>query len=70
MTCGYRNVILENISSNVEFIEHNQITAKGLWKDGAHLTVSGEVFLARNLLDKINVFFATVGLKTQSLLVK
>ena len=56
MTCGYRNAILENISSNVEFIEHNQITATGLWKDRGHLTVSGEVFLARNLLDKINVF--------------
>ena len=65
------------ISNNVEFIEHNQITAKDLWKDDVHLTESGKVFLARNLLDRINFFFmrqpeliffyATAGPETQSL---
>ena len=44
------------ISNNFEFTEHNQITAKDLWKDGVHLTESGKVFLARNLLDRINIF--------------
>ena len=65
------------ISNNVEFIEHNQITAKDLWKDDVHLTESGKVFLARNLLDRINfffyataginIFYATAGPETQSL---
>ena len=44
------------ISNNFEFIEHNQIAARDLWRDGVHLTESGKVFLARNLLDRINVF--------------
>ena len=35
------------ISNNFEFIEHNQITAKDLWKDGVHLTESDKVFLDR-----------------------
>ena len=43
------------ISNNSEFIEHNQITTKDLWKDGIHLTECGKVFLARNLLDAINI---------------
>ena len=57
------------ISNNffIEFIERNQITAKDLWKDGIHLTEPGKVFLARNLLDRINFFYATAGLETQSL---
>ena len=46
------------ISSNFEFIEHNQITNKALWKDGLHLTEFGKVFLARNLLDRINIFLS------------
>ena len=37
------------ISSNFEFIQHNQITAKNLWKDRIHLTKSSKVLLARNL---------------------
>ena len=37
------------ISNNFEFIEHNQKTAKDLWKDGVHLRESGKVYLARNL---------------------
>ena len=37
------------ISSNFEFIQHNQITAKNLWKDRIHLTKSSKVPLARNL---------------------
>ena len=44
------------ISNNFEFIEHYQIIARDLWRDGVHLTESGKVFLARNLLDRINVF--------------
>ena len=51
---GTKNIC---ISNNFEFIEHNQIAAKDLWKDCIHLTESGKVFLARNLLDAINVFF-------------
>ena len=38
-----------SILDNVEFIEHNQITAKDLWKDGVHLKESGKVFIAKNL---------------------
>ena len=37
-------------------MEHNEITAKDLWKDGVYLTESGKVFLVQNLLDKINTF--------------
>ena len=55
------------ISNNPEFIEHNQITATDLWKDDIHLAESGKVFLARNLLDAINIFYATAGFETQSL---
>ena len=44
------------ILNNCEFIEHNQITAKDLRKDGVHLTESNKVYLARNLSDRINVF--------------
>ena len=44
------------ISNDFEFIEHNRKTAKDLWKDDLHLTESGKVFLAQNLLDKINIF--------------
>ena len=40
-----------SILDNVEFIEHNQITAKDLWKDGVHLKESGKVFIAKNLWD-------------------
>ena len=42
------NDVIENmcISNNSEFIEHNQITTKDLWKDGIHLTECGKVFLA------------------------
>ena len=36
------------ISNNFEFIEHNQITAKDLWKGGVHLTESDKVFLDRS----------------------
>ena len=55
-----------SISSNLEFIEHNQITAKELRKDSVHLTESGKVFLTSNLLDRITIFFyATAGVKTQ-----
>ena len=43
------------ISNNIEFIEHNHITTKDLWKDGVHLAKSGKAFLARNLLDRINM---------------
>ena len=32
-----------------EFIKDNQITAEDLWKDGIHLTETGQVFSARNL---------------------
>ena len=39
-----------------EFIENNQITANDLWKDSIHLAESGKIFLARNLLDAINIF--------------
>ena len=45
------------ISSNFEFIEHNQITAKDLWKGGIHLTECGKVFSGRILSDRINIFF-------------
>ena len=51
------------ISNNFEFIAHNQIAAKDLWKDNVHLTESGKVFLARNSLDRITIFFC---LETQS----
>ena len=37
------------ISSNFEFIQHNRITGKNLWKDRIHLTKSSKVLLARNL---------------------
>ena len=50
------------ISNNFEFIEHNQITTKDLWKDGVHLTESGKVFLGRHLF-----FYAIADLETQSL---
>ena len=49
--------------NNFEFIAHNQIAAKDLWKDNVHLTESGKVFLARNSLDRITIFFC---LETQS----
>ena len=55
-----------SILDNVEFIEHNQITAKDLWKDGVHLKESGKVFIAKNLWD-LFFFCATAGLETQSL---
>ena len=55
------------ISNNSEFIEHNQITATDLWKDDIHLAESGKVFLARNLLCAVNIFYAIAGLETQSL---
>lgn len=54
-----------SILDNVEFIEHNQITAKDLWKDGVHLKESGKVFIAKNL--DLFFFCATAGLETQSL---
>ena len=57
----------QKISNKSEFIEHNQITATDLWKDSIHLAESGKVFLARNLLDAINIFYATACLETQSL---
>ena len=56
-TCTYEDIKSMCISNNFEFIEHNQITAKDLWKDSVHLTESGKVYLARNLLDRINGFF-------------
>ena len=34
------------ILNNLEFIEHNQITAKDLWKNGVHQTEFDKVFLA------------------------
>ena len=40
-----------------EFIKHNHITSKDLWKDGTHLANSGKVFLARNFIDRVNIFF-------------
>ena len=55
------------ISNNSEFIEQNQITATDLWKDDIHLAESGKVFLARNLLGAVNIFYAIAGLETQSL---
>ena len=56
------------ISNNFEFVEHNQITAKESVKvhQKVHLTESGRVFLARNLL-KLMFFYATSGLETHSL---
>ena len=52
-----------------EFIKHNHITSKDLWKDGTHLANSGKVFLARNLIDRVNFFFFTkAGLEIQELL--
>ena len=50
------------ISNNFEFVEHNQITAKESVKvhEKVHLTESGRVFLARNLLDKINVLLCNI----------
>ena len=42
--------------NSFEFIEHNQISARDSWKEGVHLTESGKVFLAQNLLDWINIF--------------
>ena len=36
------------ISNNFEFTEHNQKTAKDLWKDRVRLRESGKVYLARN----------------------
>lgn len=38
-----------SISNNFELIDHNQITAKYLWKEGRRLTESGKVFLVQNL---------------------
>ena len=49
VTCTNEDIKSMCISSNFEFIEHNQITAKDLWKDGVNLTESGKVYLARNL---------------------
>ena len=54
-----------SILDNVEFIEHNQITAKDLWKNGVHIKESGKVFIAKNL--DLFFFCATAGLETQSL---
>ena len=55
------------ISNNFEFIDHNQITAKYLWIEVRRLTESGKVFLVQNLLDAIDIFYATAGLQTLSL---
>ena len=56
VTCTDEGLKCMCISSNFEFIEHNQTTAKDSRKDGVHLTESGKICLARNLLDRINVF--------------
>ena len=53
--------------NNFEFIKHDQITFKDLWKDDTHLADSGKVFLARNFIDRA-IFFTKVGLKIQKLL--
>ena len=39
---GIKNIC---ISNNFEFTEHNEITAKDLWKDEIHLTESVKMFL-------------------------
>ena len=56
VTCPDEDLKSMCISSNFEFIEHNQITAKDSCKDGVHLTESSKIYLARNLLDRINAF--------------
>ena len=38
-----------SILDNIEFIEHNQINAKDLWKDSVHLKETGKVFIVKNL---------------------
>ena len=53
--------------NNFEFIKHDQITFKDLWKDDTHLAGSGKVFLAQNFIDRA-IFFTSVGLKIQKLL--
>ena len=43
VTCTNEDVKSMCISNSFEFIEHDPITAKDLWKDGVHLTKSGKV---------------------------
>ena len=43
VTCTNEDVKSMCISNSFEFIEHDLITAKDLWKDGVHLTESGKV---------------------------
>ena len=43
--------------NNFEFIKHDQITFKDLWKNDTHLAGSGKVFLARNFIERAIFFY-------------